>query len=260
MNGDFAARALAFAGTLCDAARPIVMGYFRRPLAIEAKDDLSPVTIADRAAEAAMRAMIREAYPEHGIVGEEMGDLDSGAEYVWAIDPIDGTRSFATGKPLFGTLVALLKDGFPVLGVIDMPALDERWVGAGGRSTTFNGAPVSARRCPELAQAWLYSTSPHLFSETDFAAFERLRKRALSVSYGADCYAYGLIANGTVDLVVEAGMGIYDFCALIPVIEGAGGAVTDWNGAPAGLASDGRIVAAGDKRVLDAALAVLAKK
>jgi len=257
MDAALERRAREFAERLCDAARPIVMRYFRTSLAIEAKHDLSPVTIADREAEAALRVMIRESFPDHGIVGEEMGDLDRQAEYVWAIDPIDGTRSFATGKPLFGTLVALLKDGFPVLGVIDMPALNERWIGAKGRPTTFNGAPVKARPCPGLEQAWLYSTSPHLFSETDFASFERLRKRTLSVSYGADCYAYGLIANGTVDLVVEANMGIYDFCALIPVIEGAGGAVTDWDGKPAGLDSDGRIVAAGDRRVLDAALAVL---
>ncbi len=252
------AKELDLAERLVDCARTSVLSYFRKPLNIDTKKDESPVTIADRETEKAMRVLIEESFPEHGILGEEFGSIRTDAQYVWTLDPIDGTKSFIAGSPLFGSLVALLKDGYPVIGIIDMPALDERWIGRTGHPTTFNKEPVHVRPCAGVADAWLYSTSPHLFKGDDFAAFERVRERAGCTLYGTDCYAYGLLANGSCDLVIEANMGIYDFCALVPVITGAGGYMTDWQSQPLGLNSDGRVVAAGDKATAEAALKLLA--
>ncbi len=243
---------------MADAVRPVVMGYFRSGLAIDSKADASPVTAADREAEAVLRRMIEDAYPDHGIYGEEHGAVRLDSPYVWVLDPIDGTKSFVTGRPTFGTLIALLRDGEPAVGIIEMPALGERWVGVQGRPTTFNGKPVRARACPDLADAWLYATTPEMFVGPDADAFERLRRRSRAAIYGADCYAYGLLANGTVDLVCEASMQPYDYCAVVPVIAGAGGVVTDWRGKPVGLETDGRVLAAGDAQAHAAALAMLA--
>ena len=253
------APAVHLAERMVDAARPVVMRSFRAPaMAIDAKADDSPVTVADREAEAVMRRMIEEAFPDHGIVGEEHGTVRRDAEWVWVLDPIDGTKSFVTGKPLFGTLIALLHEGRPVISVIDMPALGERWLGAEGRATTFNGREARSRGCTVLASAWLYATSPQMFRGRDAQAFQRLGARCRATVYGADCYAYGLIANGTVDIVCEASMQPYDYCALVPVVAGAGGVITDWNGAPLTLASDGRVLAAGDPAAHEAAREVLA--
>ncbi len=246
------------AGRLADAAARIAMKYFRRDLAVDDKTDLSPVTSADREAEAAMRDILGAAFPEHGIYGEELGKDRIDAEYVWVLDPIDGTQSFVTGKPLFGTLIALTRLGVPVLGVIDAPALNERWLGIAGRPTTFNGAPARVRGCAELGRAWLYATSPQMFPGGDFDAFERLRGRVRRAVYGAECYAYGLLASGHVDLVAEATMQPYDFLALAPIVAGAGGIITDWRGEPLTLGSGGRVLAAGDARIHGAALEVLA--
>jgi inositol-phosphate phosphatase/L-galactose 1-phosphate phosphatase/histidinol-phosphatase len=243
---------------MAETVRPIVMGYFRTAVEIDEKADTTPVTAADREAEATLRRMIADACPDHGILGEEYGAERIDASYVWVLDPIDGTKSFVTGKPLFGTLIALLREGTPIVGVIDMPALDERWVGVDGRHTTFNGQPARVRPCPKLGQAWLYASSPHMFPEGDFEAFERLRLRCRAGIYGADCYAYGLLASGTVDLVCEATTKPHDYCALVPVIAGAGGVITDWHGRPLGLQSDGRVLAAGDERMHAAAREALA--
>src|SRR5512134_718059 len=155
---------LALAEDLANAASQIIRRHFRTPVSVDDKADASPVTVADRDAEAAMRTMIETAFPNHGIIGEEFGVTRGGASHLWVLDPIDGTKSFVTGRPLFGSLIALCRDGRPIIGVIDMPALDERWVGAEGRITTFNGRPARARACHELACAWLYSTSPLMFT------------------------------------------------------------------------------------------------
>lgn len=258
-ESEILAAAAAAAELMAEAVRPIVLGYFRHGVAIDTKADASPVTIADREAEARMREMITQAFPDHGILGEEHGSVRLDAEYVWVLDPIDGTKSFVTGKPLFGTLIALARRGRPVVGVIDAPALGERWIGVEGRPTTFNGQPASVRACPTLDQAWLYATSPQMFEGGDAAAFERLRLRCRATNYGADCYAFGLLANGTVDLVCEASTKPYDYCALVPVIQGAGGVMTDWGGRPLEIESDGRVLAAGDAALHAAALAVLAE-
>lgn len=255
---------IALAGRLADAARDVVTRYFRQPIPVDRKADLSPVTIADREAEAAMRGLIAEAYPDHGIVGEEHGRARADAEYVWVLDPIDGTKRFVSGHVQFGTLIALLRNGTPILGMIDMPMLNERWTGAEGQPTRHRrhdgeGA-VRVRPCPGVADAILYATSPQMFKGDDFAAFERVRSSAAQANYGGDCYAYGLLASGFVDLVVEADMGVYDYLPIVPVVTGAGGIMTDWSGAPLGLESDGRVVAAGDPRCHAEALSLLATK
>jgi inositol-phosphate phosphatase/L-galactose 1-phosphate phosphatase/histidinol-phosphatase len=253
------AEAVQLAERMADAARPVVMRSFRASaMAIDAKADDSPVTAADRQAEAVMRRLIEEAFPDHGVIGEEHGEVRRDADWVWVLDPIDGTKSFVTGKPLFGTLIALLHEARPVIGVIDMPALGERWLGADGRTTTFNGRETRSRGCTALAGAWLYATSPQMFQGDDAEAFQRLGARCRACVYGADCYAYGLVANGTVDIVCEAAMQPYDYCALVPVVTGAGGVITDWSGAPLTLASDGRVLAAGDPSLHAAAREVLA--
>jgi inositol-phosphate phosphatase/L-galactose 1-phosphate phosphatase/histidinol-phosphatase len=249
---------LALAGELADAARAAIRPAFRTPLAIEEKPDLTPVTAADRAAEAAMRRLIEARYPAHGIIGEEFGAVREAAEFVWVLDPIDGTKSFISGVPLFGTLIALMRGGRPLIGIIDQPILRERWVGAGGRQTTLNGMPVRCRSCPELAAATLFATTPEMFKGPDAAAFARLAAAAKLVRFGADCYAYGLVAAGFVDLVVEASLKPYDFCAMIAIVEGAGGVASDWRGRALDLGSDGRILVAGDRRAHEAALALLA--
>ena len=249
---------LTLAAALADAAGAAVRPYFRQPLAVDDKPDSSPVTVADRAAEHAMREMIADRFPEHGIIGEEFGREREAAEFVWVLDPIDGTKSFISGVPLFGTLIALAQRGRPVLGIIDQPVSHERWVGAAGRPTTFNGAAVRCRPCSSLATATVFSTSPDMFTGADAAAHARLAAAAKLVRYGADCYAYGLLALGFIDLVVEASLKPYDFSAMLPIVEGAGGVATDWSGAPLTLASDGRVVVAGDPRAHRAALAALA--
>lgn len=249
---------LDLADKLADAAAGVAMQYFRTPMDIDAKPDASPVTIADKQAEDAMRALIEEAYPDHGIIGEERDNKNETAEYVWVLDPIDGTQSFVTGKPVFGTLIGLLKNAKPILGVMDMPALKERWTGAAGQPTMFNGAPVQVRKCDDVAKAWLYATSPHMFEDADFPAFERLRKASWRAIYGAECLAYGLLANGTVDIVCEGTMDLHDYAPMVSIIEGAGGVITDWQGRSLGMDGDGTVLACGDAACHAEALALLA--
>ena len=250
-------RYLALATLLADAAGEAIRPHFRQPLAVDDKPDLSPVTIADRAAEMAMRRLIAQHFPEHGILGEEFGSERADAEFVWVLDPIDGTKSFISGVPLFGTLIALARHGHPIVGIIDQPISRERWVGAAGRPATLNGAAVRCRSCAELAAATLFATAPDMFKAGDAAAFARLSRAVKLTRFGADCYAYGLLAAGFIDLVLEASLKPYDFCAMVPIVTGAGGVATDWRGADLNLVSDGRVLVAGDPRTHQAALALL---
>ncbi len=249
------------AGRLADAARGVARRHFRQRLDIEDKADDSPVTRADREAETAMREIIAAAHPGHGIHGEEFGVENPDAEFVWVLDPIDGTKRFITGNPLFGCLVALLQGGRPILGVIDMPILGERWLGAAGRPTTFSDAggrgEARARPCGGLGAATLLSTAPEMFQGADGAAFQRLRRAAKLTLYGGDCFNYGLLASGFADLVVEADLAPYDYLAHAPIIAGAGGVMTDWQGRPPGLESDGRVLCAGDRRCHEMAISLL---
>lgn len=251
-------RFVALANRLADASGGIVRRYFRTRVKVIGKADASPVTIADRRAEARMRAIIARAFPGHGILGEEHGAERVDAEYVWVLDPIDGTKSFISGMPQFGTLIALLRRGRPILGVIDQPVLRERWVGAEGRRTTFCGRPARTRACRTLGDASLFATSPSMFQGRDARAYERLARAVRLQRFGGDCYAYGQVASGHIDIVIEATLKPYDYLAQVPVIEGAGGAITDWRGKPLGLDSDGRVAAAGDRKLHKAVLRALA--
>lgn len=247
----------AFADGLAERTRPVIDRFFRQPLPVEEKGDGSPVTIADRAVEEMLRAAIRERFPDHGILGEEYGRQDIDRRFVWVIDPIDGTKSFITGLPLFGTLLALLDEGRPVLGVVEIQPLRERWVGVAGRGTTLNGRPCRTRACTRLEDAVLYATTPDIFAGADADAFARVSARVRLRRFGGDCYAYALVAAGTVDAVVEVGLQPYDHLPVVAVIEGAGGVVTDWQGRPPGIDSDGRIVAAATQELHRAILETL---
>jgi len=251
---------LDFAQHLADASGVILRHYFRSGVEVIDKEDASPVTIADREAEQTLRGLIAASYPDHGVIGEEFGRDRPEAEHVWVLDPIDGTKSFITGRPLFGTLIALCRGGRPILGVIDHPALRERWIGAEGHPTRHNGAPVRSRACAGLDRAVLFASSPHMF-ENGYGetAFTRVRRRAKLVQYGSDCYHYGLVASGHGDLAIEARMDIYDYLAAVPVIEGAGGRVTDWQGKPLGLTSGDRVLAVGDPARQDEVMGLLAE-
>ena len=248
---------IALAHRLADAARPISQRYFRTPVSVDDKSDASPVTIADREAEEAMRAILDKEVPAHGVHGEEHGVERGDAEYVWVLDPIDGTRAFITGLPIWGTLIALLHNGVPVLGVIDQPILKERWLGVAGRPSTFNGQPIQVRACPTLDKAYMYSTSPIMFSGDVSRKHAALADAVKLFRWGGDCYAYGLLASGHVDLVVENSLKLYDFAALVPVIKGAGGLITDWQGRELDMNSDGSVLAAGDAAVHRAAARIL---
>ncbi|XP_074275423.1 bifunctional phosphatase IMPL2, chloroplastic [Silene latifolia] len=246
------------ANQLADAAGVVIRKFFRNKFDIVDKDDLSPVTIADRTAEESMVAILMEKFPSHAIFGEENGwrCKEKHSDYVWVLDPIDGTKSFITGKPLFGTLIALLYKGQPILGIINQPILEERWIGIVGRRTTLNGQEVSTRSCAALSQAYLYTTSPHLFAGAAEDAFIRVRNKVKVPLYGCDCYAYALLASGFVDLVIESGLKPYDFLALIPVIKGAGGSISDWAGkelcweaSPESHPAGFNVVAAGDAKL-----------
>jgi inositol-phosphate phosphatase/L-galactose 1-phosphate phosphatase/histidinol-phosphatase len=247
----------AFAETLADAARPIALRHFRTTLLVETKSDHSPVTIADRAIEDLLRARIEARFPDHGIYGEERGRSDAGRRCTWVIDPIDGTKSFISGMPTFGTLVALCVEGLPKIGVIDMPALDERWTAAPGGPALWNGVACHTRQCRILGDAILYTTSPDAFAPAEWARFDAVSREARLRRFGGDCYSYGLLASGLIDAVIEVGLHPFDIMSAVPVIQAAGGVVTGWAGEALDLSSDGRVVAAATRELHDQLLARL---
>lgn len=247
---------LRVAHALADAARAESLPHFRTPLDVLTKDDASPVTLADRAAETAMRAVLARECPTDGIYGEEHGQERLDAACVWVLDPIDGTRSFITGSPLWGVLIAVLHAGEVVLGMVDMPVLGERWVGQGGVARR-DGVPVRVRDCRSLAEARIVTTSPDIFQPADWLAFDRLSRACGMRRFGGDCYGYAQLAGGTIDLVVETGLQPYDYLGPAGLIQAAGGIVTDWEGRPLGLQSDGRVVAAATAELHAAALDML---
>jgi inositol-phosphate phosphatase / L-galactose 1-phosphate phosphatase / histidinol-phosphatase len=252
---------IALANRLAEAAGAAIRPYFRGAFEVETKGDTSPVTIADRAAEAAMRRLIETEHPCDGIVGEEYGTKSGSTGRVWVLDPIDGTISFMGGRPIFGTLIALMEESWPVLGLIDQPIIKDRWIGSVGSSTTHNGKPVRTRQCRELSEAVLATSSPHyFFDERQVNAYLAISSKVnrYRIIYGGDCYNYGLVASGHIDLVVEAGLKLHDFAALVPVIEGAGGTMCDWSGEPLSASSNGDVVALGDPARLEDVLEALA--
>jgi histidinol phosphatase-like enzyme (inositol monophosphatase family) len=244
IDGEGLAADAALAAEMADAARMVAARWFRRPIPVDAKADRSPVTEADRTIEQAIRARLAEARPQDGVFGEEYGADIDGRARVWVVDPIDGTGAFVTGSPLFGTLIGLLDGGVPVLGLIDMPVLGERWTARRGAGAALDGSPCRTSGCARLADAALGATSPLKFEGAEEAAFRAIAAAARITRFGGDCYAYGLLASGHLDAVVEVGLEPYDYLPLVAVVEEAGGVVTDWRGAPLGLGSDGRVVAA----------------
>lgn len=239
------------ANTLANEAGKIVKKYYRSPFDIEQKDDNSPVTIADRNVEQRLREIIKMHRPQDGILGEEFGVKDSENGLTWVIDPIDGTKSFMMGRPTFGTLIALCENGIPKLGIIDQAISQERWVGITGKQTTLNGKVCKTRPCSSLKQAIVCSTTPSMFDGMP-AYYERFHdgKMAHGMIWGGDCYMYGLLASGHLDMTIEANLSPYDFAALVPVVEGAGGFICDYEGKTLTLESDGRVIALGDKKLL----------
>ncbi|MEO6387959.1 MAG: histidinol-phosphatase [Croceibacterium sp.] len=250
---------IALAHRLAEAAREAIRPHFRTQLEAERKGDASPVTVADRAAEEAMRRILTAEMPQDGVHGEEFGVSDGRSGRQWVLDPIDGTTAFLAGRPIFGTLIALLVDGFPVLGLIDQPILGERWLGVAGKETTFNGQPVTTRPCRELSAATLATTGPQYFTQSEGDRFMALAQATdhKRMVMGGDCYNYALLANGFVDVVCESGLKLHDFAALVPVVEGAGGLMCDWNGEPLHAKSDGHVLAVGDPARLEDVLAAL---
>jgi myo-inositol-1(or 4)-monophosphatase len=253
----FEADLAPFFNDLADAAGIIARDHFRTRIDVERKEDLSPVTIADQGIERELRRLIAQRFPDHGMLGEEMG-ATPGERYTWYLDPIDGTKSFISGMPLFGTLIALSDDreGRVVAGMIDMPALAERWYGT-ATCTLFNGRPVRVSATTELTDAQIYTSSPDFFTPDDWQRYDTLSRKAMFRRFGGDCYQYGLLASGYCDLVVETSLKSFDFMALVPVVEGAGGIIRDWEGRPLDPTSDGRVIAAANESLLEQALEVL---
>jgi histidinol phosphatase-like enzyme (inositol monophosphatase family) len=255
-------QALGFAQHLADTARTVALRYFRTSPHIICKADKSPVTVADCEIESLLRQLIHERYPRHGIIGEEYGrapGVSPAESYNWILDPIDGTKSFIMGNPLFGTLIGLLRGDEPVIGLIDLPAMGERWIGA-GKSTTFNDGmndcAAVASKCHSIEQTRLY-IAPAPGQADEHYGIAALSRLAALTNPVCDCYAYGLLASGHCDLVVESGLEPFDYLPLVPVINGAGGWMTDWSGNPLSLNSDGRVIAAATKPLLETAINVL---
>jgi inositol-phosphate phosphatase/L-galactose 1-phosphate phosphatase/histidinol-phosphatase len=243
-----------FAHRLADVAGAIHRRHFRKPVAVETKPDGSPVTAVDRGAEGVIRELIERCYPGHGIGGEEYGSVREDAEFVWHIDPLDGTKLFLSGVPLFGILIALSRAGRFILGLVDQPVLRERWSGADGHGSAFNGRPVRTRPCPAFAQAAVCTGGPDGHAAPFDAVVAGAVKGARWVRYGAECYDYGLVASGFMDVYLDAGLHLHDFASLEAMVRNAGGRVTDWQGNPLTTASDGRVLAVGDERLLDEVL------
>jgi histidinol phosphatase-like enzyme (inositol monophosphatase family) len=249
---------VSFAHEMADCSGEIIRNAYRSMKRIDIKSDDSPVTETDRAVEKALRTMIEAEYPDHGIIGEEYGTVRNDAEYVWLIDPIDGTKAFIVGIPVFGTLIALARRGEPILGVIDHPISRERWIGADGRQTTLNGRPVYTRNCRDVKKALLATSNPEHFKGPDHTCFDRVRSAVNWTIYGGSCYAYGLLSSGTLDIGMEAEHDPVDYSAMVPVIRNAGGKITDWQGNPLTIRSGRRFVATGDPELHDEVIRLIA--
>jgi len=257
---DYEKQFAAFFNEAADAAGEIALNYFRKTIPVDEKEDKSPVTQADREIETALRSLINKKFPDHGIIGEEYGREKDDAEFVWVIDPIDGTKSFITGRPLFGTMIGLMHAGKPVAGLIDQAFTKERWFGIADQVATHNGKRIKVAPPRTLESARLYTGSISMFDDENFDRFLKLCRAAKLVQYSCDCYAYGLLAMGWADLAVEQKLKIYDVAAAVPIITGAGGVVCDWNMQPIDLSFDGHMVAASSKILAEQAVAIMSGK
>lgn len=255
---DVAANLLTFSERLAEISRAMLLTAAQEAPRVDLKEDASFVTATDRAVEARLREEIRTSFPGHGIMGEEHGSEALDAEFVWVLDPIDGTAAWIAGIPVYGTLIAVTCGGQPLTGVIDLPATTERLTGIAGRGAWHNGRAIRCRRGTVLADAYMTSSNPRFVPEADRAAFARLDAAVRFTQYGGSCYAYACLARGRTDLAVDAGFDAYDLLAPAAIIDGAGGVITDWVGAPLGIRWHGRVVAAGDAALHRQALKLLA--
>jgi histidinol phosphatase-like enzyme (inositol monophosphatase family) len=246
--------ALDISGT----ASQIPLRYFRLALDVEHKADESPVTIADRETEDALRRSIQSRFPAHGIYGEEFGRTQSDSELTWIIDPIDGTKSFISGMPLFGLLLGVLRDGAPEVGIMRMPALGECYAALAGATATRNGEPIRCSRTTRLDDATIYINEANQMITGEPARFERLMKAGRLRRFAYDCYSFALLAGGHIDAVVDYDLKPYDYLPIVPIVEAAGGIMTDWSGRALGLGSDGTVVAAATPEIHRAMLDLLA--
>lgn len=252
---------IKFAHNITDLSQNIAKEYFRVPNGEIEKDDKSPVTLADREIEEVIRAEIKKHYPGHGIIGEEYGIENPDSEFQWIIDPIDGTSSFVIGRPTFGTLIALAYQNKPILGIVNQPISEERWLGIDDDSDNcgawLNGSVIKTRNCTKIEDSVISSTSPYFFNGEDLQKFYNLAKLAKyqksgGVIYGGDCYSYALLASGFIDVVIEPSLQVYDYAALLPIIRAAGGKVGDWESQDLNLRSDVKLLACGTSQLYDA--------
>jgi histidinol phosphatase-like enzyme (inositol monophosphatase family) len=247
----------ASAAKMADISGELIRTDRQHAFDVQIKDDGSPVTSVDQAAEMSIRATINELHPDHGILGEEYGPIAEDSEFVWVIDPIDGTLPFLAGFPVFGTLIALLHNAIPVLGVIDMPITRERWVGGANLPTTHNGKPVRTRSCENLAAALMSTSNPDFYDENSLPTLKRMQQATRLNIYGGSCMAYGQIASGRIDVGIDVQFDVHDYLPLVPIISGAGGVISDWNANALDLKSGDRFIAAGDQRTHAEALKIL---
>lgn len=253
---------LQIAEQCANAARCTIMPHFRKNLNVDAKNDDSPVTQADRQTEHKIRSILNDHFPHHSVLGEEDGQNGSlHDEWLWVIDPIDGTRAFVTGRPTFCTLIALLHHGKPILGIIDQPVTQERWIGLHNNPTRYHAPSLPGhartRQLTALREAELSCTAPETLRPAKRPAFKRLQTATCRTSWGGDAYAFGLLALGCIDLIAEDTMKPWDWAALVPIIDGAGGRITDWKGQPLNLESDGSVLACGSPSLLSEVISTL---
>ena len=232
-----------FANFLADESSIIINKYFRTKININKKEDSTPVTIADQNTELKIRELISSKYPSHGILGEEYEQINTKAEFMWVIDPIDGTRSFIAGHKDFGTLIALLHNNKPILGIINCPAHNERWVGIKDHHTTCNNIKVSTSSIKKIEDSYLFTSGEFFYEPFLKKGFEKIKEQSKYFRYGGDCYMYGMLASGLIDVVIEDTLKAHDYMALVNIIEGAGGKITDKFGKNVSIESDGSLVA-----------------
>ncbi|SDX77784.1 histidinol-phosphatase, inositol monophosphatase family [Ruegeria halocynthiae] len=250
---------LSFAETLADASRAMLLKAAQALPEVTIKADASYVTTTDKAVEEKLREMIIARYPDHGIFGEEFENINTDAEFVWVLDPIDGTAAFVAGIPVYGTLIALAWRGKPFIGVIDHPLTDDRWTGVNHTCAFLNGTPVTTRPCDTLGSAYVTCSNSDFMRPDQLARFTRLRKQVTYVQYGGSCFSYGALASGRSDFAVDAGLDAFDVYACAAIIQGAGGIVTTWDGSELSFDMDGTVLAAGDKSRLPDIITALSK-
>jgi len=240
---------ISFANILSEESATIIMKYFRQTFKTETKSDDTPVTIADKNSEQKIRDLINHKYPNHGILGEEFEGVNLDNEFIWVIDPIDGTRSFIAGHKDFGTLISLLHNKKPILGIINCPAHHERWIGIQNQPTTLNGKIIKTSNIQKLKHSYAFTSGLYFDDKTFRKSFDKIIDQTKYYRFGGDCYMYGMLASGLIDIVIEDTLKFYDYMALIPVIEGAGGVVTDKKNQKISLDSDGSLVATANAKL-----------